>query len=77
MTICAESFIHNMVRIIAGTIFEILRDNKPPESILDVLHSKNREVSGLTAPAYALYLNTVTYDPSLSTYPDAYSQHFR
>ncbi|MFW5807960.1 MAG: tRNA pseudouridine(38-40) synthase TruA [Spirochaetota bacterium] len=73
MIICAESFIHNMVRIIAGTVCEIVRDKRDPETVLEMLKERRRECGGVTAPAYALYLTAVRYDPPLESYKDAYS----
>ncbi len=72
MTVRAESFIHNMVRIIAGTICGMVQNNVPAGSIVDILQAGGRESGGVTAPPYALYLNKVRYEPGLSEYEDAY-----
>lgn len=63
--ICIEingnGFLHNMVRIIVGTIVESVRKGYPPEHIREVLEAKNRDAAGITAHAEGLYLKEVFY----------------
>lgn len=72
LRIRGNAFLHNMIRIIAGTLMEMAKENRDPDSILEVLAAKNREAAGPTAPPYGLYFASVDYDPPLSTYESAY-----
>ena len=64
VVITADSFVHNMVRIIAGTLIEVGRGRRTPEDVRAVLASGARERAGFTAPAHGLYLERVDYaDP--------------
>jgi tRNA pseudouridine38-40 synthase len=59
--ICADGFLYNMVRIIAGTLVEIGKGRLPEDSILRMLETGNRDLGGPTAPARGLYLEQVEY----------------
>lgn len=59
--ICADGFLYNMVRIIVGTLIEVAYDRLAPESITEVIESRDRRNAGMTAPPDGLYLNKVTY----------------
>lgn len=54
-------FLKQMVRTIVGTIVEVGRGKIPPEEIAKILESKNRSASGMTAPAYGLFMDRVEY----------------
>ncbi len=71
LTIKGNAFLHNMIRIMIGTIIEISKNNKDPEFILEIISKKDRDFSGPTAAPYGLYLKEITYKPDLSTYPSA------
>lgn len=60
-TVSGNGFLYNMVRIMAGTLSEIMLGKREPESILDAIESKQRKKAGMTAPASGLYLESVTY----------------
>lgn len=62
MVIEGNGFLYNMVRIIAGTLWEVGIGKREPESIKDILESKNREMAGTTAPPHGLYLEKVFYE---------------
>jgi len=68
----ANAFLHNMIRIIVGTIVQMYRENRDPSYINEIIDKKNRECSGFTAPPYGLYLSEIMYDPPLSFYESAY-----
>ncbi|MCL1833433.1 MAG: tRNA pseudouridine(38-40) synthase TruA [Leptospirales bacterium] len=68
----ANAFLHNMIRIIVGTILQMQREGRDPEYITEILNGKDRSLSGFTAPPYGLYLNRVTYDPALNFYESAF-----
>lgn len=56
-----NGFLYNQVRIMAGTLIQVGKGKIPPESIEDIIKSKNRELSGPTAPAEGLLLYNVIY----------------
>lgn len=57
-----NGFLYNMVRIIAGTLVEVGEGKITPESITEIIDSKNREKAGKTLPARGLFLLKVEYD---------------
>lgn len=59
--ITGSGFLHNMVRIIAGTLMEIGSGKLPPEHMQRVLDAKDRTAAGKTAPPQGLYLKKVDY----------------
>lgn len=59
--VSAKSFLHHMVRNIAGTLKFIGEGKWSPESIKDILEAKDRCSGGPTAPAYGLYFIKVDY----------------
>jgi tRNA pseudouridine38-40 synthase len=62
--ITADSFLHQMVRIAAGTLVDVGRGKTDFKSVASVLASRDRRQAGFTAPAHALYLERVHYaDP--------------
>jgi tRNA pseudouridine38-40 synthase len=57
-----KSFLHNQIRIMAGTLKKIsTSENLQPESMDKVLKAKNRMHFGETAPGCGLYLNWIKY----------------
>ena len=62
LTVSADGFLYNMVRIMAGTLYETAIGHIPPDSIPERLASRNRRLMGRTAPPEGLYLNRVFYD---------------
>lgn len=61
MTISGNGFLYNMVRIIAGTLWEVGTGKRDAKNIVDIIESKNRDKAGKTAPAHGLYLEEVHY----------------
>lgn len=59
--VSADGFLYNMVRIIVGTLLDVAFCRKEPDDIEKIIDSKNRFLSGMTAPPEGLYLNRVTY----------------
>ena len=57
----ARSFLHNQVRIIAGTLVLVGRKKWKEKNIKEALKSKKRAAAGQTAPAEGLYLLSVKY----------------
>ena len=59
--ISGDGFLYNMVRIIAGTLVETGLGKRSPESIKDIIESRDRCRAGHTAPPEGLYLMEVYY----------------
>ena len=60
-----NGFLQGMVRILTGTLIEVGRGEREPESMQALLEAKNRELAGYTAPPQGLRLENVGYDRSL------------
>ena len=58
----ADAFLYNMVRIITGTLIEIGMGKIEPEELMDIINSGDRKRCGLTAPPQGLFLKNVYYD---------------
>jgi tRNA pseudouridine38-40 synthase len=56
-----DGFLRHMVRAIVGTLVEIGRGGRRPESIRDVIASRDRAAAGRTAPSAGLFLVRVDY----------------
>jgi len=56
-----NAFVHNMVRIITGTLVEVGLGKITADSIPDILKSKDRTKAGRTAPAAGLFLEKVLF----------------
>jgi tRNA pseudouridine38-40 synthase len=59
--ICANRFLHNMVRIIVGTMVDVGRGKLTPVEIKNILESRDRDRAGSTAPPQGLFLVKVYY----------------
>lgn len=57
-----SGFLKQMIRNIIGTVVDVGRGRYKPEDIKEMLASKDRTKSGITAPAYGLYLERIYYD---------------
>ena len=62
ITVRGNGFLHNMVRIIVGTLIYISEGKRTEEDILKALSEPDRECAGKTVEPYGLYLNRVFYD---------------
>jgi tRNA pseudouridine38-40 synthase len=60
--VVGNAFLHNMVRIIVGTLVEVGRGNRPASWVADALEARDRRAAGPTAPAKGLVFERVTYD---------------
>ena len=60
ITFTGNGFIHNQVRIMVGTLIEVGRGERPPESI-SALFGQKRAEAGFLAPAQGLCLMEVEY----------------
>lgn len=55
-------FLYHMVRILTGTLLEAGTYRRTPESVREVLKTKDRGQAGFLAPARGLFLQEVHYD---------------
>ena len=63
LRLCANAFLHHMVRNIAGSLILVGRGERPAEWIAEVLLSRDRTQAGPTAPPDGLYFAGVAYPP--------------
>ncbi|MGL4772818.1 MAG: tRNA pseudouridine(38-40) synthase TruA [Clostridium sp.] len=61
VTITADGFLYNMVRIIVGTLIEIGKGKIEPQNIVDIIESKDRKNSGPCIGPNGLTLEKVYY----------------
>ena len=66
----ADGFLYNMVRAIAGTLFDIGRGRLPRERVREVLATGDRGAAGPTASPGGLYLLRVRYAEPTFAGPD-------
>ena len=57
-----NGFLQHMVRILTGTLIEVGYGKRTPDSIPELINSKNRSLAGYTAPASGLCLMQVDYN---------------
>lgn len=69
LEITANAFVHNMVRIIAGSLIEVGRGDRPPGWIAELLAARDRTRGGATAPPGGLVFLAPTY-PTRFGVPD-------
>ncbi|MBQ8132927.1 MAG: tRNA pseudouridine(38-40) synthase TruA [Clostridia bacterium] len=61
ITVQADGFLYNMVRIIVGTLLYVSQGKIAPDEIPSIIRAENRQLAGPTAPPEGLYLNKVIY----------------
>jgi tRNA pseudouridine38-40 synthase len=64
LEICANAYLHHMVRNIVGTLLDVQREADPAAAMSRVLAGGKRSLAGATAPAAGLYLWRVEYPTS-------------
>jgi tRNA pseudouridine38-40 synthase len=57
-----DAFLHNMVRILVGTLADVARGRLAEGAIARALASRDRRDAGITAPGEGLYLEQVLLD---------------
>ena len=61
ISVCADGFLYNMVRIMVGTYVDLARRGASEGSVREIINSCDRKNAGDTAPAQGLYLNKIFY----------------
>lgn len=61
ITVEGNSFLRNMVRIIAGTLIEVGAGKRNKYEIPEIIEKRERKSAGRTAPAQGLFLEKVFY----------------
>jgi tRNA pseudouridine38-40 synthase len=59
--VVGNAFLHNMVRIIIGSLVDVARGRLPPGTLKKALASLRRADLGMTAPARGLYLERIDH----------------
>lgn len=62
LVITGNGFLYNMVRIIAGTLWEVGVGKHRPDEMAAIIAAKERSQAGRTAPPQGLYLEKVGYE---------------
>jgi len=61
ISVCADGFLYNMVRIMVGTYVDLARKGASEGAVREIIESCERKYAGDTAPASGLYLNKIFY----------------
>ena len=61
LTVTADGYLYNMVRILAGTVLQAGRGKLDPAAVPAILQSRDRRRAGPTLPAHGLCLLQVDY----------------
>jgi tRNA pseudouridine38-40 synthase len=62
LRVCADGFLYNMVRTMAGTVLYAAEGKFHPDSIPELLASGDRTAAGPVLPPGGLYLTRLWYD---------------
>ena len=73
ITVCANAFLHHMVRNLAGSLLLVGTGQRPEDWISEVLAARDRTRAGPTAPSQGLYFAGVEYPSEfdLPSWPQA------
>jgi len=74
LTLEADGFLHNMARIIAGTLVEVGLGRLAPEAVSEALEARDRATAGRTAPPQGLCLLCVIYHEAAASAAPADAQ---
>jgi tRNA pseudouridine38-40 synthase len=65
--VIGSGFMHNMVRIIAGTLLDVARGRLAAGTIAKALQGGARRDLGMTAPAHGLYLESIEHNLAIES----------
>jgi tRNA pseudouridine38-40 synthase len=68
LRVCANGFLYNMARAMAGTVVYAAEGKIKPEEIGAILDSGNRTAAGPTVPAGGLYMTHLWYDDGVECF---------
>ena len=68
LRVCANGFLYNMARAMAGTVVYCAEGKICPEEIGRILDSGNRTAAGPTAPPGGLYMTHLWYDDGIEQF---------
>ena len=68
LRVCANGFLYNMARAMAGTVVYAAEGKIRPEEIGEILASGNRTAAGPTVPAGGLYMTRLWYDDGIEKF---------
>ena len=68
LKVCADGFLYNMARAMAGTVVYCAEGKFPPERIGEILSAGNRTAAGPTVPAGGLYMTHLWYDDGVENF---------
>lgn len=60
--VCANAFLHHMVRNLVGTLVYVGKGKHPPQWVSEVLNSRDRARAAPTFGPEGLYLETIEYE---------------
>ncbi|MCL2200744.1 MAG: tRNA pseudouridine(38-40) synthase TruA, partial [Oscillospiraceae bacterium] len=62
LRVCANGFLYNMARAMAGTLIYVSEGKIKPHEISSLLKQKDRRLTGPTVPPEGLYLTRIWYE---------------
>ena len=68
LRVCANGFLYNMARAMAGTVVYAAEGKIAPEDIGEILESGNRTAAGPTVPPGGLYMSHLWYDDGVDCF---------
>ena len=68
LKVCANGFLYNMARAMAGTLVYAAEGKIKPEEIGAILESGNRTAAGPTVPPGGLYMSHLWYDDGVEKF---------
>lgn len=65
LKVCADGFLYNMARAMAGTLIYVSEGKITAEEIPELLNKKDRRLTGPTVPPQGLYMTKIWYEGSV------------
>ena len=62
LRVCADGFLYNMARAMAGTLLYVSEGKIPPDGVASLLERGDRRFAGPTAPPGGLFMTRIWYD---------------